>query len=77
MIAGFITKTITHTQLVGAGEKKRKKCMSCDYIHINLDITQNQKMQRLKFFNELFNFNRDFEISVKSMLYRKIPFFTT
>ena len=37
-------------QLVGAGEKNRKKCMSCDYIHINLDITQNQKMQRLKFF---------------------------
>ena len=64
-------------QLVGAGEKNRKKCLSCDYIHINLDITQNQKMQRLKFFNELFNFNRDLEISVKSMLYRKIPFFTT
>ena len=55
-------------QLVGAGEKNRKKWISCDYIHINLDITQNQKMQRLKFFNELFNFNRDLEISFKSML---------
>ena len=54
---------------MGAGEKGRKKCMSCDYIHINLDIIQSQKMQKLKFFDELFNFNRDLKISVKSMLY--------
>ena len=48
---GFVDKGGGGSQLVGAGEKNRKKCMSCDYIHINLDITQNQKMLRLKFFN--------------------------
>ena len=46
-----------------------------DYIHINLDITQSQKMQILNFFDELFNFNCDLKISVKSMLYTAIYIF--
>ena len=39
------------TQLLRAREKGSKMWMSNDYIHINLDITQSQKMKRNKIFN--------------------------